>query len=243
MRALGHFCNAAFLVLQVIPPDGAHRVTPDDEQILHRADLQHLLVKRRGTGRGFTPHRFHPQRIRQVHEGGEDTAAEAGNRLVRKRQAGANSQEVEDEVVTPSAAAKGEGEKLVGLGPFSGRDHEEGQLGAFVAPDGGAQFGEAGDRRAFAGVVEPAFGGERGKLARVRGRGRLPPRPHAPDFGFGGERQFDGPEFACGFDVEEGGVHACVSQHGAGRGSGRRGVFRDFLLLAEQLRFASVTRM
>ena len=47
----------------------------------------------------------------------------------------------------------------------------------------------------------------RGELACVRGRSHLSPRPHASDFRFAGERQFDGAKFSGGFDVEDDWLH------------------------------------
>src|SRR5438876_10055380 len=99
-------------------------------------------------------------------------------------------------MVTPRAAAIGEGEKFVSPGPFGGRDEEKRDFSAFVAADGSAQFIETGGARAFAGVVEPAFGGERGEFTCIRRWCHLSPPPHAPDFRFGGERQFNAPKFA-----------------------------------------------
>ena len=85
---------------------------------------------------------------------------------------------------------------------------QKSKLGAFVAPDGSAKIGEAGDSRAFVPVVEPAFGGERGELGRVCYRGHLPPVSHPPDLRFGGKRQFDGAELTHGFDVKGDWLHA-----------------------------------
>ena len=85
-------------------------------------------------------------------------------------------------MVAPSAAAVGKRKELVSRGPFGRRDHEKGKLCTFVAPDGSAQFSDAGDGRTFAGVVEPAFGGQCGELARICRRGRLSPSTDAPDF-------------------------------------------------------------
>ena len=111
-------------------------------------------------------------------------------------------------MVAPCPAAKREREELVGLGPGGRRDQKKSQFGAVVAPDGGAQFGEAGDARTFAGVVEPTLGGQRGELAGIGRAGQLPPPPHPPDLGFIGEGYLDGPEFPTGFNVENVGFHA-----------------------------------
>src|SRR5947209_5237336 len=110
-------------------------------------------------------------------------------------------------MMTPGAAAISECEKLVALSPFGGRNQKKCKLGALVAFDRSAQFVEAGHSRAFACVVEPAFGGEGRKLACVRGRGHLSPGPQASDFRFAGEAQFDRVELACCLDMENGRLH------------------------------------
>src|SRR5213594_250280 len=113
MRPLVDFCKAALSIRKVVLPDAAHRLPSNDEQVLHRPGLQDFFVKRRGTGSSFAPNHFHAEGTGKPGEAEEHSSAHAGNRLVRERQAGANGEEVENEVVTPSAAAVGEREKLV----------------------------------------------------------------------------------------------------------------------------------
>ena len=61
--------------LQVIALNSLHRFAVDDEQILHRADLEHLFVERSGTGRGFAPDCRHAERVRKLGEAVKDASA------------------------------------------------------------------------------------------------------------------------------------------------------------------------
>lgn len=88
--------KTAFLIGEVSPRQVLHCVAVDEEQIPHRTELQHFLIKRRRTRRGLTPHCFHSKRVCQVHEAGEDTAADAGNRLVGEGHAGTNGKKIEE---------------------------------------------------------------------------------------------------------------------------------------------------
>ena len=160
------FGKPLFHLCQVALAKTSHWILANDEQVFHGADSQHLLVERRRTG-AVSPQVISMPRVGQARQAEDDACAESANRLVRKRHAGADGEEVEDEMDTMCGGV-GESEKLVALRPLGRCDHEKAICLAFVTRDGSAQLVEAGDGRALAGVIEPAFGSECGELARVR---------------------------------------------------------------------------
>ena len=159
-----------------------HRFALNVELVEDDFRPEDFFVERGGVCGGFTPNDFDAQVVGDLNQAVEKSGAHAANVFAQPPDdMRMDGHEVHNEAMAPTAAAVGEAQQFrVGL-PRGAGDEHEGEFGAGIFLNRGAQLREAGGGLAVAVVVGPAFGGEPGVFEGVADmRVGAPPRRGTP---------------------------------------------------------------